>query len=159
MRDRKDKFNDIYAYLFINGHKGFVADNDIISNHVAFQYEIDGIKNKMCQVLKTNRMYLYSLVQSLKKKGYTVNDAINEGLNQLFKNGDFIAKRNRKPAGWSFIFTDDELSDMEKKYGKTNERRLEGSYNIFEVLNIDDKRFEEIAKEKKMKKKKIKDLT
>ena len=40
-KERKDKFEDIYTYLYLNGRKGFVADDDIIKSHVAFQYEID----------------------------------------------------------------------------------------------------------------------
>lgn len=138
---RKDKFGDIYTYLYLNGHKGIVADNDIIKDHVAFQYEIDHIKSRMCQKIKDNRMYIYSLIKS----GVHIDDA----LNQLFENGDFIAKRKRKPAGWSFIFTDDELTDMEMKYGKTNEARLEGSYNIYDVLKIDVRKFKEIKRKKK----------
>ncbi len=161
MIEKKDKFDDIYVYLYENGHKGIVPDNDIISSHVAFQYEIDFIKNRMCQRIKYNRMFVVSLVES----GLHIDDA----LRQLFQKrhtividgngkkkkkhyGDFVAKRIRKPPGWSFIFTDDELLDLEKKYGKTSEARLEGSYNIYDAYKIEDRRFKEIKK-KKVKKK------
>jgi len=164
MRDRKNKFEEIYAYLYYNGHKGFVADNDIITDGIAFQYEIDKIKPKMCRTIKENREYVYSLMKADKK--ITIDNALHElfkkkynyvyktfeGEKITIKYGDFIAKRKRKPAGWSFMFTEDELKDLEKKYGKTNERRVEGSYNIYEVLNIKDKRFKEIKREQKNKK-------
>jgi len=163
MRDRKNKFEEIYAYLYYNGHKGFVADNDIIKDGIAFQYEIDKIKPKMCQAIKQNREYVYSLKKSgvhidnalkeLFKKKYNYVYRTIEGEKVTIKYGDFIAKRKRKPAGWSFMFKEDELKDLEKKYGKTNERRVEGSYNIYDVLGIKDRRFKEVKKEKKVKNK------
>ena len=132
-KDNIDKVAEIYDYLYKNGHKGFIADNELISNMVAFQYEIDWAKPKLWQIIKANRLRVVSLTKS----GLHIDDA----LNQLFLEGGFIARRQRKPAGWSFMFTEDELKDMEYKLGQMNETRLENSYNIYDALDIKTRRF------------------
>ena len=129
----EDKTDKIYEYLYKNGHKGFIADNELISNMVAFQYEIDKAKPKLWRLIKDNR----GRIISLRKAGLS----IDESLNQLFTEGGFIAKRQRKPAGWSFMFTEAELKDMEYKLGQANETRTENSYNIWDALDIKTRRF------------------
>jgi len=148
MNKVEDKVMKIYTYLYKHGHKGFVADNELISNMVAMQYEIDWAKPKLWQLIKSNRMRVVSLVKS----GLHIDDA----LNQLFLDGGFIAKRQRKPTGWSFMFTVDELKDMEYKLGQTNETRTENSYNIWDALDIKTKRFVQTKIFEKKKKKKEK---
>ena len=145
----KDKVDEIYTYLYKNGHKGFIADNELISNMVALQYEIEWAKPKLWRMIKDNRMRVVSLTKS----GLHIDDA----LNQLFLEGGFIAKRQMKPDGWSFMFQEDELKDMERKLGQANETRTENSYNIWDALDIRTKRFVQTKifnKEEKKKQKK-----
>jgi len=129
MMPTEDRTQTILDYMFKYRNRGFIADNDLIHEHIAFQYQIDFSKPKIGIEMRINRYIISDLI----KDGLTFDDAMD----QLYIDSKVIAKRSRNPKGWFMILTNDEMREMENRYKITNETRVENCYEHIDALKYE----------------------